>query len=200
VRRLLLALTLPALAVSASYCTSYDGADAPAPTEAGVTPDGAIDASATGRQPDAAPDVLDAGPETDAARLLTCADERPCELSSGERCCVFSSGANRRHECNVSGSEGDGCSGSGSVVLASECDDPSDCPAGNVCCHTGNTCDVTIEVLTAKCVSASNCPPCVAGVASGGRLACDPTRAGQCPAGKACLLVDAPLAAGYCAL
>jgi hypothetical protein len=178
---------LPCLLAALSCCTRFaSSSEPPAPGHQGEASDADVASDAGG------------------SAVLEC-DGQKCAVGT-EVCCFYRTAAGRRRGACAVGKSKDACAAATDevVLVASECDDPTDCAPNLVCCHdyaSSYTGPLACGGLPsfAACVGTEACKPCAqdAGTA---RIACDPKR-GQCSRDLHCEIVEANtlIAQGYCA-
>jgi hypothetical protein len=158
---------------AAGACSSFESAD--------VTDSGTSDAQAV---PEASEVVANDKPEV---RCGSATNFTECDLAAGEVCCVdrYPSGYTE-YRCAKLG-QCPAPNDAGASRHSFQCDEPGDCPAGQVCCLTHAFVNCASNVIAdVACVVEGQCPRCSpeAGVLE---EACNPREArSTCPAPRVC--------------
>jgi hypothetical protein len=133
--------------------------------------DSTSDAGDAGGAADAAPDADDGGARVND---IHCEDV-VCKLPAQVCCLIFNGGA--KDSCVMRPSQPTlECPGIGGTTRLAECENSSQCPAGNVCCVLP---DATMTPFGLSCVAAGSCRPPAAETCVPSVGACDGGTCGQ---------------------
>jgi hypothetical protein len=120
-----------------------------------------------------------------AIDTMTCGSTA-CQLGTGQVCCeTIPSNGNRNVPWTYTCENSASCSDDADPTLVNAplaCGSKADCPAGQVCCVTGITCD-GIAAPTATSFCTSNTGMCGPGPYNWGVQACDPSLPSECMSG-----------------